>query len=398
MFVSIPFDFDRNAEDLQMMIKPTTASLHFFPIDNADTLLMKVKDGRFVLVDFAAMADPNDATDKRCDLPKEIRTHLDDADKDEMDVVCITHVDDDHCKGFGDFFELRHAAVYQGGDRVPIGELWVPAAAILETGLTKDSRLVRQEARYRLKKGEGVRVFSAPAQLDGWLHDNGIDPADRSDLIRDAGTLVPGFDVGGEEAVDFFIHSPFGWRQDENTVVSRNEDSVVLQARFREGDRYIYALLGSDVNYETIEQIVRTTRRHGNEERLLWDVMKLFHHSSYKSLGPERGSDETEPTDDVRWLFEDRGRAGSKIVSPSKPIPAKGSKEDDDVQPPHRQAANHHRRVARLHGGSFEVTMEHPTVQRPKPFGYRVTARGLAAIVAISTAGGMAAARTPRAG
>jgi hypothetical protein len=28
------------------------------------------------------------------------------------------------------------------------------------------------------------------------------------------------------------------------------------------------------------------------------------------------------------------------IVSPSRPIPAKGSKEDDDVQPPHRQAAS----------------------------------------------------------
>lgn len=381
-----------------MPVEPTNASLHFFPLGNADTLLIKLKDGRFVLIDYAAMANPNDRSDKRCDLPVELRAHLDDVGKSVMDVVCITHVDDDHCKGFGDFFELEQATCYQGDDRVPICELWVPAAAILETGLTKDSRLVRQEARHRLRKGQGVRVFSAPSQLDDWLRKENIDPVDRAHLIHDAGTLVPDFHIEGEEAVDFFIHSPFGWRQDANEVISRNEDSVVLQARFREGERDTYALLGSDVNYETIELIVQTTKKHGNDERLLWDVMKLFHHSSYRSLGPDRGVDETSATADVKWLFEDCGRPGSKIVSPSDPIPTKGSKEDQSDQPPHRQAANHHRRVARGHSGSFEVTMEKPNVQRPKPFGYRVTAFGLSAIIVAAVSVGAAAASTPRAG
>ena len=72
--------------------------------------------------------------------------------------------------------------------------------------------------------------------------------------------------------------------------------------------------------------------------------MKLFHHCSYLALGPERGIDETKAVPDVKWLFESQGRRGGIIVSPSWPIPTKGSKEDEGVQPPHRQAANHHRR------------------------------------------------------
>ena len=60
-------------------------------------------------------------------------------------------------------------------------------------------------------------------------------------------------------------------------------------------------------------------------------------------------------------------------MSTSKPIPQKGSTEDDNPQPPHRQAANHHRRVVREKDGTFVVTMEHPRVNGPKPARFEVT-------------------------
>ena len=57
-------------------------------------------------------------------------------------------------------------------------------------------------------------------------------------------------------------------------------------------------------------------------------------------------------------MFETQSREGCVIVSTSDPIPEKGSEADKNVQPPHRQAANHHRRVVRDKGGQFKVTME----------------------------------------
>jgi hypothetical protein len=71
-------------------------------------------------------------------------------------------LDDDHCCGSGDFFWLEHALKYQGEDRIKIRELWVPAAAILEDGLDDSARIIRQEARYRLKKGSGIPRPSGP--------------------------------------------------------------------------------------------------------------------------------------------------------------------------------------------------------------------------------------------
>lgn len=373
------------------------AKLNFFPLGNADTLRIDLADGQRVLVDYAAMRN-GEIGDKRCDLPEELRRDLNRLGRDYYDVVCITHTDTDHCKGFGEFFWLRHAAKYQGAGRIKINELWVPAAAILEDGLTDDARIVRSEARHRLRDGKGVRVFSRPERLKKWMQDEGIDFESRKHLIVDAGRTVPGYDKTGPEQVEFFVHCPFGWRQNENTVIERNEDSIVLHATFVEGGQESRLFLASDVNYATLSEIVQVTRYHGNEDRLRWDIMKLPHHCSYLALAPDRGAEETKPVPDVKWLFEDQREAGGVVVSPSNPIPVKGSEADQGVQPPHRQAANYHRRITNADDGEFRVTMEHPSQANPKPFAYNVTALGIALDVAAPMASSSAAASTPKAG
>ena len=168
-----------------------TAKIHFFPLGNADTLRIDLADGRKILVDYADMRDPDDAGDLRCDLPLELGIDLRKHGRNLYDAVCITHVDEDHCKGFGEFFHLEHAKRYQGEGRIGIKELWVPAAAVLEEGLEDDARLVRAEARHRLKKGRGILVFSRPERLKKWMEDNGIDLASRKHLIVDAGQPSP---------------------------------------------------------------------------------------------------------------------------------------------------------------------------------------------------------------
>ncbi len=375
------------------------ARIQFYPLGNADTLLIDLSDGRKVLIDYADMRNRDDNDDKRCDLPEELRSNLKQSTRNHFDVVCITHTDEDHCKGFGDFFWLTHAEKYQEDHRIKINELWVPAAAILEENLEGDARILRSEARYRLKEGKGIKVFSRPERLKKWLEKEGLDFKTRKGLIVDAGTLVPGFKKDGPEQVEFFVHCPFGWKQDENTVIDRNEDSIVMQATFIEGGHESRLLLASDINHETITEIVKVTRKNKNEDRLRWDIMKLPHHCSYLSLGPDRGEDETAPIPEVKWLFERQSEQSSVIVSPSWAIPEKGSEGDKSDQPPHRQAANYHHSNSNQREGEFVVTMERPSEANPKPFAYNVTASGIAlAVVTAPNIGTSAASVTPRAG
>lgn len=213
------------------------AKLAFHPLGNADTTRIDLQDGRKLLVDYADMRDPADRFDFCIDLPAELRRDLRAANRDFYHVVVFTHLDRDQTCGASDFFWFDYAAAYQSEGRIRIRELWVPAGAITETGTEACARVIWQEVRHRLKEGYGIRVFSRPDALKGWLEANGLTLEERAHLITDAGRLVPGFSKDGPEGVEFFIHCPFGWRRDEREVEDRNQDSVVFQATFREGPR-----------------------------------------------------------------------------------------------------------------------------------------------------------------
>ena len=337
-------------------------TLSFFPLGNADTCLVETSAGAVLLVDYAATADPDDPNDRRIDLPRAIRDRLDALGRDHVDVLALTHLDQDHIQGVSDFFFLEHARKYQGRGRVKIADLWVPSAAITESKetLTDDGRAIQAEARYRLERGEGVRVFSRPEALKEWLDEHGLTIESRAHLITDAGQLVPSFKKDVDH-VEFFAHSPFADRED-GKLVDRNAESLVLQATFTEAGRDSKLMLGSDVPHEIWTRIVTVTRAHSNEHRLEWDVFKLPHHCSYLSLGPEKGKHVTKPVPEVAWLFEKQGAERSIAVSTSDPIP-----DGDTDQPPHRQAAAYYQEVSASHRGKFLVTMEHPTRHSPKP-------------------------------
>ena len=344
--------------------------VRFFNIGNADSCLIELENGRLALFDFADMRNKDDASDKRCDLEKELRECL--GDDKEIDVVAFTHLDTDHCNRAKDVFHLEHAAKYQGGDRIKIKTMWVPATAILEEGVEGQARTLRAEARHRFIEGKGIRVFSRPDALDQFLRDRDIEPSKRRNLISDAGTLCPEFNLASD-SVEFFAHSPFAEHTD-NGVIVRNASALFVQATFEVQGRATKLILSADVDHETIDGIVRVTRYHKNDTRLEWDINNVPHHSSYTSLAEEKGAEETDPVDRLRWLYETQGRTAGILVSTSDPIPS-----EDTTQPPHRQAVNYYKRVARDLGGQFIVTMEHPSKTRParSRWSSRLAARAL---------------------
>ena len=333
----------------------------FYPEGNADTCLVEPENGEMLLFDYADRHDDDEAARLRVDLSVALREKLKTAGRDGFDVVAFTHLDDDHIHGATEFFHLRHASTYQGEDRAEIDELWVPSAAITEEGLKGEAAVIRAEARYRLREGRGIRVFSRPGALEGWLTSRGIALDDRRHLITDAGQIVPGRRKEVDE-IEFFAHSPFAHRQNENELVDRNRSSLVLQATFRYGGQDVRLFLSADSSHEALADIVRISLYHGNDDRLEWEVMKIAHHCSYTSLGPEKGAEVTVPAPEVAQLLEEFGRDGGILVSSSDVIPTV-----DTDQPPHRQAANYYQSVARKLDGEFVVTMQHPKPTRPEP-------------------------------
>jgi hypothetical protein len=372
--------------------------LTFFPLGCADTTLIALRDGRRMLVDYAAMRS-SDQGDKRCDLPALLKADLKAADRSDYAVVAFSHLDGDHCRGAANFFHLEYAAKYQGEGRHRIETLWVPAAAITEEGLIDpDAKVLRSEARHRLRTGRGIKVFSRPERLNAWFEAEGLKMDDFRHCFVDAGKLVKGFELG-VDGVEFFAHSPHATRSDERGIEDRNGDSLVFQARFREGEYETDVLFSSDVDHNVIAEIVDITRYHGNDDRLHWNVYHLPHHCSYTAIGDDKGVDLTEPTEQVEWLCETQGERNGFVISPSKPIPYKGDTADDDPQPPHRQAAEYYRSRVLASRANLLVTMEQPSINDPAPIVIDITRDG--AVRSSSGSGGSkvaAAVIAPRAG
>ncbi|MCZ6776818.1 MAG: hypothetical protein O7D34_10220 [Ignavibacteria bacterium] len=333
--------------------------LTFYPLGNADCCLVDLHNKKKILWDYANKRDPDDDEDKRCDLPKLLRDDLEAAKRDYYDVVTFTHADDDHIHGFSEFFYLEHAEKYQDDDRIKINDLWVPAAVILETGLSGEARILRSEARYRLKNGERIRVFSKPEALKDWLEGEGLSLEERQHLITSAGKTVPTFKKD-KDGVEFFVHAPFSETIDDQEI-DRNDAAIVVQATFLYNGCESKLILGADSKHEIWSEIVNITKYYGRELRLEWDVFNISHHCSYTALSSEKGKTKTTPVPEVDWLFMKKGNKHCKLVSTSWSIPSK-----DTTQPPHRQAKNYYRDVESEHEGEFVVTMEHPSKTAPE--------------------------------
>ena len=352
----------------------------------------------------------DDTSDLRCDLPKELREDLD--GRGYYDVVAFTHLDEDHYSGATEFFYFEHVQKYQGDvdgePRIKIRIMWVPAAVITEQlskeAATIEAMALQKEARERFKAGSGIRVFSRPGRLKDWCKKNNVSWKDRAHLITDAGNTTVEF-TRARDNVEFFVHSPFAVRQDESTVEDRNEDALVMHVTFTSDGEETRLFLGSDAGHGVLTDIVKVTESKKRTERLEWDVFKLPHHCSYKTLSDDKGKDKTKPMPDVGRLFEEYGQEKCVVVSTSDTIPKKGDDRDKEegANPPHRQAASYYRNdVVSPKSGEFIVTMEHPSSDKPNPLvieidGFKATARKR--VLTATASGATAASYTaPRAG
>jgi hypothetical protein len=358
----------------------------FYPVQNGDTSQIILSNGKRLLFDFHHLTNGEDEDKPAIDLKSQLETELAKANRDYFDVVAFTHGDRDHIWHSTEFFELRHAVKYQGNGRIKIKELWVPAAMLIEssTPQQRSSEFViwRQEARHRLKEGKGIRVFSKPEMLKTWFEHNGLTLESRRHLITDAGQTVPSFSLTSD-GVEFFCHSPFVKHVDEGDDL-RNDASLIFQIRFQVAGVQTNYLAVGDSTCDVLEDIVRTTKWHGNEDRLKWDLFNIPHHCSHHALNPVKGEKETIPVPLVEELLL-CGQSGAYLVSSSKPI-IDNREAYQQIQPPHIQAKNCYEKYWRKVGGrKFIVTMEEPNPNKPQPLEFQITSAGVSLKTSISS-------------
>lgn len=341
------------------------AKITFYPVGNGDTTQIETTNNKRIIIDFNRIAPEKE---DGFDLFKELKNSL--GDKKEVDVFMVTHMDDDHIGGFSEFFELEHAKKYQGGGRIKIKELWVPAAVILETGeeISEEKAILRAEARHRVEQKTGIKIFSKPEDLKNYLEENDITGVEH--LFVYAGQKIKNF-----EGLEIFCHTPFYDDTDEDDI-KRNECSIITHYTFIiDGIKTKYFHIG-DTEYQNIERLVKKS----DDATLEWDILNIPHHCSYKALSPDKvdkkwreGQEKkTAPTEKVVELLK-KGRPSAYMISSSNPI-----EEEDSDQPPHIEAKRcYEEYLDKINGAQFLVTMEYPNKKEPKPIVFELSNNGI---------------------
>lgn len=353
-------------------------TITFYPLGNAETVLLELSNGKKLLFDYANM-NSGKADDKRYKIANEFKRHK------EFDVVMFSHSHEDHVQGAGAFFWFDHADKYQSNDRIKIKELWVSSAFILDSDsedneLCEDARIIRQEARYRLRKGYGLKVFSKADGLDNWLSSQGLSTDDSKYPIYHAGTLLKGTSSWLSEEIQFFIHAPFS--ADADDVEDRNDPSIVMQVRLFNNEKvYPYnrratnIFITGDTPHSVLEKVVDFSEANGNAEYLKWDIYDIPHHCSHTGLADESGADRsdstTQPTKQVKKLIKDYASTNGLFVASCASF-SSGSK------PP----CIHAKKAYIAFGGSdkrFFATMDYPDFNSsaPKPLSITIDHTGL---------------------
>lgn len=271
--------------------------IKFYPVGNGDTTLITTETKDNILIDFNYIKER-----KEFDLLHNFKKDI--GDKKSINVMIITHMDKDHVGGFAECFNLLHAQKYQSDERIHINELWVPAAVILEQEdqkkpFTEDQKILRAEARYRIRNKKGIKIFSLPEDLKDWCEAEGIDINNIDELfVRANDVLKTNF-----ADIEIYCHSPFYDDTDENNI-DRNTSSIILHFTFnpKTNNSTKFFAFG-DTEYQNIERIVRKSRGINND-RLQWDILSVPHHCSYKALSDDKGKKETIPTEKVKYLLE----------------------------------------------------------------------------------------------
>jgi hypothetical protein len=354
------------------------AKVLFFPVGNGDMTLIVLESGRKVLIDMNIRAAADDPDDDTPDVAAELRSHLtrDAEGRLYVDVLLLSHPDQDHCTGLRKHFHLGPSSDRsKSADKIFIRELWssplVFRRASSQHTLCDDAKAFNSEARRRVARfratfgfvSDGDRILILGEDEDGKTDDL------TAILVKTGATFSK---VNGQYdpsmTARLLAPQPRSDNQDEEELRSKNHSSTILNfALAGDGVPDVARLLsGGDAEVAIWERLWQ--RYSAYPDWFSYDILQAPHHCSWHSLSYDSWSDygdEAEVCSDAKSALS-QTRPGAVVIASSKSI------KDDENDPPCIRAKREYETVAKAARGSFICVGEHPSEKSPETVEFEV--------------------------
>lgn len=352
--------------------------IKFYPVDNGDTVLIKVGATAIQVDSNIRSTEDNDYYDVKTDLLGELSR--DSERRPHLDLFILTHPDQDHCRGMKVNYYLGDPEKYDSDDkddnRIIIDELWVTPMLFSEAS-SDDAKALKKEANRRRKLWEDSS--SDRNKAGNRIHMIGYDGDAKFDKVP---SYVPGdtiTSINGKSnlGIEFFVHSPFKESLiDGKAEADKNSTSIVMQARFFEGgsDPVALYVFGGDADHYIWAEVLNQSKSHYNEDKLKYDLFLAPHHCSwtfFNDVPYENPELNKTPLESAKKIIRDYKEKGAYIIASSAYI------EDKKPNPPHYPARTQYENLigSKSH---FISLAEEPNKDNPKPVVLEVTKSGFA--------------------
>lgn len=369
----------------------------FFPVGNGDMTLIKLESERTILIDTNIRVPSDKIRDVAADLRKSLRT--DDQGRPYVDVMVLSHPDQDHSRGFEEHFYTGPLEDYSdkaNPKKIVIREMWssplVFRRAQKTHTLTDDAKAWNCEAKRRValfrKTGavcsDGDRVVIMGEDCDGKTDDI-------LDIVVKAGETVSKICGTFEPNFSALLLAPMKGSDDkEEDVLTKNNSSIIMNYTIGAGTnatavRYIDA---GDAEVAIWEKL--WDRHQNNVSVLQYNLLNTPHHCSWHSLSWDSWSEMKE-----KAKVSDRARkALSQALSGAVIVASSAEIKDDANDPPCYRAKQEYEAIVAEVKGEFWNTGAYQTPDNQEPLKFEVSAGGMkrvkfsVALAAASSVGG----------
>jgi hypothetical protein len=369
------------------MSKTTTIS--HFPVGNGDMTLLKIASNdqyHYVLVDMHIRQNGEPDEDK-CDALEALHGMLetDGEGRPYVDVLILTHPDEDHIRGFKDNFHRGSPSDYVTSDegekgKILIREMWSSPLIFRRKSknhtLCKDALAFDTEAKRRVnlyKAQKSIGVEGDRIRLIGKDESGKTD--DIMDIVYQNEDIINTLNEITLMELSANVLGPLsGDDFDDDVVLDKNRSSIIIQwgiASHGYTTPSNYILLAGDASVEVWDAL--WSKYKNNVGQLEYDILLAPHHCSWHTLSHDSFSDSDDPqvSDDAIAALSE-ARSGAVVVSSSDSI------EDNDCDPPNYQAMKAYEDIVESVDGAFQCLAEYKPSEgtAPEVLIYKLTNSG----------------------
>lgn len=352
-----------------------SGTITHFRVGNGDMTLMTLDDAdkTRILVDCNISEGAEEADDR--DGRDALRDRLQrDADgRLYVDVMVLSHPDQDHCYGLQHEFHLGPLTDYaKGSDKIVIREMWSSPLIfrrrsedhpLCEDAIAWNSEAKRRVNWFRNNKpttpADGNRILILGGDEPG--HTDGVE-----ELVIPAGSVLNHVRGKTNDYISVRLLAPLPAEELAEETLDKNHSSIIMQLALsaaRDDETKTLFLTGGDAAVAIWNKL--WSKYSNNTDALEYDLLLAPHHCSWGVIS-------FEPYDSGKGKPDTAARAslsvirdGGTIVSSSKTI------ENDDDDPPCHGAKLEYEKITQNAAGTFLCTAD-----ESEPLVFNITSGG----------------------